>query len=552
MDIPGLTPEDDSLVFALVRRRFVPMGKTMQKEAWGSRIGVILAVTGSAVGLGNFLRFPGQAAQYGGGAFLIPYLVAFLIIGLPLAWLEWGLGRYGGARGHHSAPGILRTLTGRNGGSYLGMLGTVMPVMIYMYYVFVEAWCLAYAWDYLTGAFTALGSNSEAITHHFLASTGAAADGSVFGRDASRMFVFLAICFATNFFLIYRGIHRGIETFCNIALPLLFVCAIVVLIRVLTLPAHPQFPDQNIVNGLGYMWNPVKEGASLWQTLSRSEVWLAATGQIFFSLSLGFGLILTYASYLKEDDDVALSSLTSVAGNGFAEVVLGGMIAIPAAFVFLGPSVVQNPPGTFGMGFITLPNVFNQMPGGAFFGFLFFFLLFLAAVTSSLSMLQPAIALLEEGLGLTRKPSVAILGFITLAGCLFIVYFSKDFAALDTVDFWMANFFIFIFATAQAIIFGWVLGVDKGFEELKRGAEINLPASMKFIIKYVSPSFLLAVFAAWCVQELPGRLKAIVTLPEEGPPVVAMSIGLILLVLTFFAFVVARANQKWDREEKAL
>jgi len=280
-------------------------------------------VTGSAVGLGNFLRFPGQAAQYGGGAFLIPYLVAFVVIGLPLAWLEWGLGRYGGAHGHNSAPGIFRAVTGSRYGSYLGMLGTVMPVMIYMYYVFVEAWCLAYAWDYLTGAFAALGAESDAITPNFLTSVGAEADGAVFSREAGRMFIFLAICFVTNFFLIYRGINKGIEKFCNIAMPMLVGCALIILARVLTLPANPAHPDQNIINGLGYMWIPVKEGSTLWQTLGNAEVWLAATGQIFFSLSLGFGLILTYSSYLKPDDDVALSSLTSVSGNGFAEVVLG-------------------------------------------------------------------------------------------------------------------------------------------------------------------------------------------------------------------------------------
>ncbi len=523
-----------------------------KQEGWGTRVGVILAVTGSAVGLGNFLRFPGQAAQYGGGAFLIPYLVAFLIIGLPLAWLEWALGRYGGARGHNSAPGIFRVLTGHRSGSYLGMLGTVMPVMIYMYYIFVEAWCLAYAWDYLTGAFARLGDDPQAIADHFAASTGATAHGAVYGREAGRMFIFLAICFVANFTLIYRGIQRGIEKFCNIALPLLFLCAVVILVRVLTLPPNPMHPDQTVLNGLGYLWNPITPGMTLMESLSRSEIWLAATGQIFFSLSLGFGLILTYASYLKPDDDVALSSLTSVSGNGFAEVVLGGMIAIPAAFVFLGPAVVQDPPGTFGMGFVTLPNVFNQMPAGSFFGFLFFFLLFLAAVTSSLSMLQPSIALLEEGLGLTRKPSVAILGIITLMGCLFIVYFSEGFAAMDTVDFWMANFFIFIFATVQTIVFGWVLGVDKGFEELQRGAEIRLPSFLKFVIKYISPAFLLTVFLVWCRQELGGRLKAIFTLPEEGPPIVTMSVGLILIVLTFFAFVVSRANQKWSAEENAL
>lgn len=525
------------------------MNDKLSKDAWGTRVGVIMAVTGSAVGLGNFLRFPGQAAHYGGGAFLIPYIVAFLVIGVPLAWLEWGLGRYGGACGHNSSPGIFRVLTGHRSGSYLGMLGTVMPVMIFMYYVFVEAWCLSYAWGYLTGAFVRLGGDADAITRYFLAGVGAAENGAVFGSGAGRMFVFIALCFGANFFLIYRGIHKGIEVFCNIAMPLLVLCALIVLVRVLTLPPNPAFPEQTVLNGLGYMWNPVKDGASLWSTLGRADIWLAATGQIFFSLSVGFGLILTYASYLKPDDDVALSSLTSVSGNGFAEVVLGGMIAIPAAFVFLGPSVVQNPPGTFGMGFITLPNVFNMMPGGQFFGFMFFTLLFLAAITSSVSMLQPSIALLEEGLGLGRKPSVTILGLITLGGCLFVVYFSKDFTALDTLDFWMANFFIFIFATVQTMIFGWILGIDRGFEELQRGAQIKIPAFFKVMIKYISPAFLIVIFITWCVRELPGRFIAIITLPDDGPPVVLLSIWLILAVIGFFAIVVTRANRKWDREE---
>jgi SNF family Na+-dependent transporter len=520
-----------------------------KREQWGSRIGAILAVTGSAVGLGNFLRFPGQAAKYGGGAFLIPYLVAFLVVGLPMAWAEWALGRYGGARGHNSSPGIFRALLGSRKGAYVGMLGTLMPVMIYMYYLFVEAWCLAYAWDYLTGHFARLGADPAAIENHFTTFVGAGADGVLFGTGA-RTLVFLGVCFVANTVLIYRGLSRGIEKFCNWAMPLLVVCAVIVLVRVLTLPANPAFPDQTVANGLGYMWNPVKPGETLWGVLSNPEVWLAATGQIFFSLSVGFGLILTYASYLKPDDDVALSGLTAAAGNEFCEVVLGGMIAIPAAFVFLGPAVVQNPPGTFGMGFVTLPNVFNQMPLGSFFGFLFFFLLFLAAITSSLSMLQPSIALLEEGLKIGRQASVAILGFISLAGCLFVAYFSKGFTALDTLDFWMANFFIFIFATFQSIAFAWVLGIRKGMAELERGAEIRLPRILPFMLKYVSPVYLLAIFGLWAWKNLPERWHAIVTPPADGPPVVLFSVLLILAVGAFFTVVVTIANKAWDKEEK--
>jgi neurotransmitter:Na+ symporter, NSS family len=367
--------------------------------------------------------------------------------------------------------------------------------------------------------------------------------------------VMVAICFFINFALIYRGLSQGIEKFCAFAMPLLVICAFIVLFRVLTLPANPAFPDQNIVNGLGFLWNPIQGDQSIWDTLARPQVWLAATGQIFFSLSLGFGLILTYASYLKPDDDVCLSSLTSAAGNGFCEVVLGGMIAIPAAFIFLGPVFLSNPDniGTFSLGFMTLPNVFNQMPAGQFFGFLFFFLLFLAAVTSSLSMLQPSIALLEEGLGLDRKRSVALLGLISLIGTGFITYYSKGLSALDTVDFWMANFFIFIFATVQTLIFGWVIGPKKGFAELSAGAEIPVPRSMMTMIRYVSPAYLLVIFGLWCRAELPGRLKELKVTPE-GPTVALLSLGFILGVMALFTVVIYKANQRWDtlaKEEQA-
>lgn len=528
------------------------MSNSPSGERWSTRVGVILAVTGSAVGLGNFLRFPGQAAQNGGGLFMIPYLVAFLIVGIPLAWSEWALGRHGGNRGYNSAPGIFGGVLRRPKGAYVGMLGTVMPVLIYTYYVIVEALCLYYAWHYLTGTLAGFGDDVSAVGEFFVTSMGMTEHGAIFTSGQGQFLGFVGLCFLINFFLIYRGLSRGIEKFCAIAMPLLVVCALIVLVRVLTLQPLPETPDQSLWAGLGFMWNPAQDGGSIWDTLGNPDVWLAATGQIFFSLSVGFGLILTYASYLRKDDDVALSSLTSVSGNGFCEVVLGGMIALPAAYIFLGPVFLSDPDniGTFSLGFVTLPNVFNQMPAGAFFGFLFFFLLFLAAVTSSLSMLQPSIALLEEGLGITRKPSVAILGFITFAGTFFIIYFSAGLQALDTVDFWMANFFIFIFATVQTIIFGWVLGPKKGYEELAAGAEIRVPRGIMFVIRYISPLFLLTVFALWCRRSLPGRWEAIMNPPAGEPPVVLMALGFIVVVLLFFSFVIAGANQRWYQTDK--
>ncbi len=528
------------------------------KEAWASRIGVILAVTGSAVGLGNFLRFPGLAAQYGGGAFMIPYAVAFVLLGLPIAWVEWSIGRYGGARGYNSSPGIYRTIWKTRAAPYFGVLSMVIPVMIYMYYVYIEAWCLAYAIRYLFGAMDF--ESALAFEEFFGAFVGVEGHGNALampgeGLLGSAVF-FLVVCFIINFILIYRGLTRGIEWFCKWAMPALIVCALIILVRVLTLGTpNPDLPEQNVLNGLGYMWNPGTNDAGLLASLRNPEIWMAAAGQIFFSLSVGFGIVITYASYLRPDDDIALSSVTASAGNGFCEVALGGLITIPAAFVFLGIAFVQAPPGTFGMGFVALPNVFSEMPAGRLFGFLFFFLLFLAAVTSSLSMLQPAIALLEEGLGLGRKASVALLGFITAVGAAFVVFFSEGFVALDTIDFWVGTFCIYVLATFQVILFGWILGVDRGFEELRRGAEIRIPALFKYVIKYVAPVYLLVIIGFWFYSEFltvpddPEKTTRLQQIRESGE--VQLSLVLILMVGILFTLLIAQSVKRWRAAERA-
>ncbi len=531
---------------------------TPGKEAWASRIGVILAVTGSAVGLGNFLRFPGLAAQYGGGAFMIPYAVAFVLLGLPIAWVEWSIGRYGGARGYNSSPGIYRTIWKTRAAPYFGVLSMVIPVMIYMYYVYVEAWCLAYAMRYLFGAMDF--EHAADYEEFFGAFVGAGGHGDAVmipgeGLLGSAVF-FLVVCFVVNFVLIYRGLTRGIEWFCRWAMPALIVCALVILVRVLTLGTpDPAAPEQSVLNGLGYMWNPGANEVGLLGALRNPEIWMAAAGQIFFSLSVGFGIIITYSSYLHRDDDIALSSVTASAGNGFCEVALGGLITIPAAFVFLGFAFVQDPPGTFGMGFVALPNVFGEMPAGRWFGFLFFFLLFLAAVTSSLSMLQPAIALLEEGLGLGRKASVALLGFITAVGAAFVVFFSEGFVALDTIDFWIGTFCIYVLATFQVILFGWILGGDRGFDELRRGAEIRIPAIFKYVIKYVAPVYLLTIIGFWLYSELltvpedPEETTRLQQIVQSGE--VQLSLILILMVGTLFTLLIAQSVKRWRAAERA-
>jgi len=520
------------------------------REAWGTRIGVILAVTGGAVGLGNFLRFPGLAAKYEGGAFMVPYFTALLLLGLPLAWAEWALGRYGGGRGFNSGPGIFRALWPSRTAAYLGTLVLIVPVLVYMYYVFIEAWCLGYAWHMATGQLD-LGLEKSAYIDFFARFVGARQDGALFTSDGLSSLGFLAICLAANLWLIYRGLSKGIEWFCRWAMPALVLCALAVLVRVLTLGTpDPAQPELNLLNGLGFMWNPRTEQVGFLQALANPKMWIEAASQIFFSVAIGFGIIITYASYLKPDDDIALSGLTSVAGNEFCEVALGGMITIPAAFIFLGRDGALAIAGsTFDLGFKTLPMIFHSMPLGRAVGTLFFFLLFLAAVTSSIAMLQPAIALFEEGLGLSRRRSVALLGVMTLAGVGFVVYFTRNLVALDTIDFWVGTLAIYLLATVQTILFGWFLGMRRGMEELDRGAEIRIPRLVGFVIKYVSPVYLLGVFALWLYQQITATEDNFFLAAARSPAARGTVAFILAMCLTLLALV-HLSLRRWERAER--
>lgn len=505
-------------------------------EQWGTRIGVILAVAGSAVGLGNFLRFPGQAAQHGGGAFMIPYLVALLLLGIPLGWAEWTMGRYGGLRGFNSAPGIFSVIWKNPLAKYLGGVALIIPLVIYMYYVVIEAWCLGYAWYYLTGDLM-LGSEPTKYNDFFGEFVGANGDGSLLSLKSPVIF-FITLTFLANFFLIYRGIAKGIEDFCKWAMPLMAVCAILVLIRVLTLPPPiPDKPEQNVLIGLGYMWNPN------FAELQKPATWLAAASQIFFSLSVGFGIVINYASYMKKKDDVALSSLTAASMNEFFEVCLGGLITIPAAFLFLG-AISGDQSGTFSMGFKVLPNVFAQMPAGRLFGFLWFTMLFLAAITSSVSMLQPVIAFLEEGLGLKRKASVALLGVITLLGSAFVVYFSAGLSAMDTLDYWVGTMLIFVLAMVQSFLYAWVLGIDRGEEELHQGAHLRVPRFVQYLLKYVTPAYLLIVFLGTISSEDGQKYFKALLDPQNRVP--GISFGLIVVVGALLMGLIFIAGRRWQ------
>jgi SNF family Na+-dependent transporter len=384
-------------------------------------------------------------------------------------------------------------------------------------------------------------------------------------------------------------------------MPLLILLALVILARVMTLGApDPSRPHDNVFNGLGYMWNPGKvqvvktsplpgdsprevvgaeavaeaekevtasSGAlklvrlSPWSQLGNPSLWLAAAGQIFFSLSVGFGVIIVYASYMKPKDDVVLSGLTASSANEFCEVALGGLITVPAAVAFLGVAGIAGQAGV-GLGFKVLPLVFSKMPAGAFFGGAFFFMLFLAAVTSSISMLQPGIAFLEESLAVGRKASVAILGLLTTFGTGFVVYFTSDLKALDTLDFWVGTFLIFLLATIQVILFGWVWGIDRGFKELNHGATFPVPPIFRPVIRWICPGFLLGIFGLWVLKEIlgydlstgtEGAVSGYVTdlFGDKSKLASQLSIALVAAFMVFFGLITAR-SRAFRRAEQGL
>ena len=507
------------------------MSKQANQASWGTRTGMILAVAGAAVGLGNFLRFPGQAVAHGGGAFMIPYVCALVFLAIPIGWAEWAMARYGGERGLHNAPAIMGLIGRGRIARYLGVLGVLIPMVVYMYYVYIEAWCLEYSWFYLLGNVRLSGSIPEQVKvagQFFADATGTNANG-VLHVSA----LFWAIVVAINIWLVYRGLSGGIEKFCQFALPAMAVLAIIVLIRVLTLGTpDPNQPGQNVLNGLGYLWNPD------FSKLGDPDTWLAAAGQIFFSISVGFGIVLNYASYLKKNDDLALSALTASATNELFEVGFGGLITVTAAFVFLGVSGVV---GGFGLGFQTLPVVFEQMGFiGRWIGFAWFFLLFLAAITSSISMLQPAKTFFEEALGISSGKAIALVSVVCGLGSFWVIWFSKEMIALNTMDFWVGTFCIFLMATVQIICFGWVWGLRNGAAELDRGALIKIPRFFLFSMKYIAPAYLLVVLVGFAYQNLGDALRK-----SAGNAVALWTLIIIVALIGLLVATLAAGERRW-------
>jgi SNF family Na+-dependent transporter len=468
------------------------------RDRWATKLGLVLALAGNAIGLGNFLRFPGQAAANGGGAFMLPYFLSLLLIGIPLMWAECAIGRYGGRYGHGHTAGMFHQMWPHPSSKYIGVFGIFIPFTVALYYIPITSWCLAFSWFSLTGAYDGLATRPEVGA--FLSGFQGWETNQHFDSRAS-LYFFFAVTLGLTVLTLAGGIARGIERLAKVALPLLFGMAILLVVRVLTLDPPPgAAPDQSVLSGLGFVWNPQVEA------LGDPKVWLAAAGQVFFTLSVGWGIIHTYTSYLRPDDDIALTGLSMASLNEFAEIVLGGTIAITASVVFFGIVSTREIAGsTFDLGFLSMAVIFQQLPAGQFLGALWFLLLFFAGLTSAVAITQPLVALIQEGYGTTRLRAVGLVGlgiFVLSAPTLWWE------GVLDELDFWAGTFALLVFGLAEALIFSWGFGMDRGWREIMRGAEVEVPWIVRPILKYVTPTFIAVILLGFSIQYLPSVIAS--------------------------------------------
>jgi NSS family neurotransmitter:Na+ symporter len=507
---------------------------TRQREIWNTKVGLVFALAGNAVGLGNLLRFPVQAAQNGGGTFMIPYFVALVLMGIPLMWVELAIGRRGGVHGYGTTPGMFGTLWQHPAARYLGAFGVLIPTALVLYYTYIVSWCLGFS------VFSAAGTYFGEITRDEMGSflggyLGTEANPHFSGLGAA--YFFFVVTVAMNVWILSRGVVRGLELLAKTAMPVLLVLGLVLVARVLTLDSvHPEHPDWNVANGLGFIWNPDLS------RLADAKVWLAAAGQVFFTLSLGFGAIQTYASYIRERQDLTLTGLATTSVNESVEVIIGGTLAIPAAVVFFGLAQTREiaGSGSFSLGFMSMPVVFQQLPAGQLFGCLWFLLLFVAGITSSVAMCQPMMAFLQDEFQVSRKKAALVAGAGMFVLSQPVVLFMAH-GFLDEMDYWVGTFGLVVMALVEIVLFAWVFGMERAWEEITRGARVRVPRVFYYVIKYVTPAFLLVILGVWGYQDAIGVLL-MDGVPDETRP---YKWGARLLMLGLLAVIMFGVYKRW-------
>ena len=404
-----------------------------ERETWTSSTGFILAAVGSAVGLGNIWRFPGVAYESGGGAFLIPYLVALLTAGIPILFLDYAIGhRYRGA-----APLSYRRMA--RPAEALGWFQIVLSFVIAVYYAAVIAWSLSYfvfAFDLRWGEDTAAFFTGEYLQ---------VGDPEVSTTLVPGVAVPLVLVWVVVLAIIALGVSRGVQRVNVVFIPLLVVAFVGLVARALTLPGA--------ADGLNALFTPD------WAALADPGVWIAAYSQIFFSLSIAFGIMVTYASYQRRRANMTSSGLVVAFANSSFEILAGiGVFATLGFLAHQQASTVDQLEGLSGpiLSFVTFPAVISEMPGGNLFGAVFFGALVLAGFTSIISILLGVAASVSEKFGLAHRTASIVVCGVCAVISIGLFSTTSGLIALDTVDQWANNVGIVVSAIVMTVLVAWV------------------------------------------------------------------------------------------------
>lgn len=465
--------------------------ETLQQhsEGWGSKIGLILAMAGNAVGLGNFWKFPYVAAQNGGGAFMIPYFIALLLLGLPIMLMEWQIGRRNGQKGENTIGPMLyleakqriKPKSALTLGAISGGLCFAITLLINSYYSHIVGWTLNYSVISFTGDYMDKTVDTGSLFINMIS-------------DPVRVFIFWVLVLAMLAYAVSCGISGGVERWSKVMMPTLYIFAAILLVTALT-TGSPVNPDWSALKGLNYVWNPEFSKLSWAGTM-------AACGQIFYSLSIGMGLICNYASYLKKEDDIVVSSVATVSLNEFAEIVLAGSIVIPLGFAYLGKDILES--AGVGLTFITLPNAFREMPLGNIFGGLWFMLLFFAGFTSAMALYNYVTTFISETLHTTKKKAawgiMFAYIFIGLPVALETII-NKDGHTfyLDEIDIWIGQYFLLILGLIEVIVYTRCNTLENQMG-INDGGLWKIPRwFVSVLLRYITPLMLIVVivFATW-------------------------------------------------------
>ena len=445
-----------------------PFGRDNERSSFSGKLGYVLAVAGSAVGLGNIWRFPYLAAKYGGGIFLLVYLILMLTFGYVLIVSETTLGRLTRKSPVGAFNAFGKSLPFKIG----GWINAVIPMLIIPYYSVIGGWVFKYLFEYLRGSTDALAEDS-----YF---TG-------FITAGASVEVWFLIFTLVVLLIIVAGVEHGIEKVSKMMMPVLVILAVIVSIYSVTRPGA--------LEGVKYFLIPNFDNFS-WMTI------VAAMGQMFYSLSIAMGILYTYGSYMKKDVDIEQST-SQIEVFDTAIAFLAGLMIIPAVFSFFNgdPEKLKAGPSLM---FITLPKVFASMGMGRIIGVVFFLLVLLAALTSAISLAESCVSTLEDQLGWKRNIASVVIGIvIVILGSFSALGFGMlDFvqilgmSILDFFDFLTNSLMMPIAALSTCILIVYVVGVDKIVEEVETSSKFKRKGLYKFFIKYLAPICILIILVS--------------------------------------------------------